>query len=80
MARPADVSKLFPKDLKYSGNSIEPLRRRFQTFKNAVGLCNIDLENTVIMFPSVGNIISERTGTASLPRQHSRYVAKNVAG
>ena len=50
-ARLADVSKLFPRDLKYSGNSIEPLRRRFQTFKNAVGLCNIDLENTAIMFP-----------------------------
>ena len=49
--RLSDVGKLFHHGLKYSGKSTEPLRRRFTTFKNAVGLCNIDPEDTVIMFP-----------------------------
>ena len=49
--RPSGVTKLFPRELKYTGSSTEPLRRRFKTFLNAVGLCNIGIENSTIMFP-----------------------------
>lgn len=48
--RPTYVSKLFPRELKYSGDPKEPLRRRFKTFINAVKLCEVDPENVQVMF------------------------------
>ena len=52
--RPTEVSKLFGKDLRYSGKPTEPLRRRFKTFLNAVGLCNVDIENSDHMLLLLG--------------------------
>lgn len=49
--RPSDVSKLFPRDQKYSGGPMEPLHRRFGSFKDACSLSNIDMHDTNMVFP-----------------------------
>lgn len=66
--RPADVSKFFAKELRYGGAPTEPLCRRFKTFKNAVDLCEVDVENTDIMFPLIET--SFLTGQALLEFQN----------
>jgi len=62
--RPSDISRFFPRELKYSGAPKEPLRRRYKTFMNAVRLSHVDIENTTIMFPLIETLFL--TGQALL--------------
>ena len=47
--RPSDVGKLFDKSKKYSGEPHENLRRRFQHFRNACELANINTSDDGMM-------------------------------
>ncbi len=48
--QPGDVSKLFPRESRYSGGTKEPIRRRYQIFLDACQLCGIDIEDKSVMF------------------------------
>ena len=73
--RPSEVSKLFSRDEKYSGNSTEPLRRRFKTFCNAAKLCNVDPANVATMFP-----LMETTFLKGQALKHYQDVIRDKAG
>lgn len=49
--RPSDVSKLFAREMKYSGGPMEPLQRRYGSFKDACRLSDIDIHDTSVVFP-----------------------------
>ncbi len=48
-SRPSDISKIFGRELRYSGGPKEPLRRRFDLFKDACDLSGVDTADTALM-------------------------------
>jgi len=55
-ARPSDVARMFPRNLKYSGAPTEPLQRRFNQFLNTAKLANVDVTNLEMMFPLIETV------------------------
>eukprot|EP00171_Calliarthron_tuberculosum_P022068 IDg22068t1 len=75
--RPSDISKLFRKDLRYSGASREPIRRLWEAFMDACELCNIDTTDTTSMLRLIQT--SFVTGHAfRYFMDHVRPIAKSI--
>lgn len=50
-SRPGNVSKLFAKEMKYSGAPTEPIQQRFRIFLNSYRLCGVDEKDKIVVLP-----------------------------